>query len=260
MASVSELTRLACQSYIASWGPAAAYAEEGRIMDYEPEFAPTIHEDFSGDSFYGRDGSALALVVNTNAASSTPTDWADLAGDEFRDQVIMPDPRESGTARDLIAAMVSTWGEEETWELFDDLFENGLDVQGPNGPALDSVVAGSHAVVFGGVDYSAYSQIEAGEAIEVTFPESGTVVSPRPFFILEDTNNPEAAQALVDFFLSQEGQEISAASHMIPAQPDVPAAEGNANLDDVELLDYSLEEIEETGDDVLDAFVSRYLD
>lgn len=244
--------------YIASWGPAAGYAADGRVMDYTPEFADSIHPDWVADGFYGRDGSALALTVNTNVAESTPSDWEDLTAEEFSDQVLMPDPRESGTARDLVAAMVSTWGEDETWDLFDALFDNGMEVQGANGPALDAVTAGSYAVVLGGVDYSAYSAIADGEALEVVFADSGTMVSPRPFFILDEAPNPENAQALVDFFLSGEGQEASAASNMIPAQPDVPA--DHVDYADVDLLDYDLDAIEADGEDILNQFVSRYLD
>lgn len=243
--------------YLASWGPASAYASEGRVADYAPEFSDQIHEDWVGDGFYGRDGSALALTVNTDAAPSTPGDWEDLADDEFENLVLMPDPRESGTARDLIAAMASTWGEDETWELFDALFENGMDVRGANGPALDAVTAGSYAVVLGGVDYSAYSAIDSGEALEVVFADSGTMVSPRPFFILDEAPHPENAEALVDFFLSQQGQESSAGNNMIPAQPSVPAE--HVDYEDVDLLDYDLDAIEADGEEILDEFVSRYL-
>lgn len=243
--------------YLASWSPAAAYAADGRLLDYTPQFADSVHPEWVGDGFIGRDGSALTLVVNTNVASETPTDWADLAGEAFTDQVIMPDPRESGTARDLIAAMVADWGEDATWELFDSLFENGLVVQGANGPALDDVIAGSHAVVLGGVDYSAYSAIDKGEALEVVAPASGTTVSPRPVFILKDSQNPEAAKALVDFFFSQQGQEISASANMIPSQPDVAAKQ--VNLSDVQQLDFTTDELAETGKALLEKFVERYL-
>lgn len=245
--------------YIASWSPAAKYADQGRLMDYQPFGIDSVPANWVGDGFTGRDGSALALVVNTNTAAEIPADWSDLAKPAFTDQIIMPDPRESGTARDLIAAMISAWGQDETWALFDSLFDNGLVVQGANGPALDDVVAGSHAVVVGGVDYSAYSAMQKGEAIQVVLPKSGTTVSPRPFFILKDAQNPEAAKALVDFFLSRQGQAISAEFNMLPAQPSVPVREGNVPAEELVLLDYSLDEIATTGADALAAFVERYL-
>lgn len=245
--------------YLASWSPAAAYSADGRLLDYAPQFSDSVHPDWVGDGFAGRDGSALALVVNTNVSPETPADWVDLAEPAFTDQVIMPDPRESGTARDLIAALVADQGEDATWELFDALFENGLVVQGANGPALDDVIAGSHAVVLGGVDYSAYSAIEKGEALEVVLPSSGTTVSPRPVFILESTQNPEAAKAFVDFMFSQQGQEASANANMISSQPSVAPKVGNTALADVPLLSYSTDELGATGKSLLEVFVQRYL-
>lgn len=245
--------------YLASWAPAAQYAADGRVLDYSPANVDSVIADWQGDGFTGRDGSALTLVVNTNTAPETPGDWADLTDPKFQNQVLMPDPRESGTAADLIAAMVSSWGKDATWELFDQLFANGLAVQGANGPALDDVIAGSHAVVMGGVDYSAYSAVQSGEAIEVVLPSSGTTVSPRPVFILEGSKNPEAAQAFVDFMFSAEGQTLSAANNMIPSQPSVPVKDGNVPFDQITFLDYSLDEIAETGPALVDEFATRYL-
>jgi len=230
-------------------------------MPLEPSDPGTLREGWTGpdDQFVGRDGSALALVVNTKVAPSTPKDWADLAAPEFTGKVLMPDPRESGTARDLIAAMVAANGKDKTWELFDKLFANGLAVQGANGPALDDVTAGSHAVVLGGVDYSAYTAIDKGEPLEVVLPSSGTTVTPRPIMILKSTKNPEAAKALVDFMLSAQGQQISAANKMIPARSTVPVATGAKPFDDIKQLDFTWDEVQKTGSDILDEFTARYL-
>lgn len=247
--------------YLASWAPAAGYAEEDLLEPYTPEGADAAHDGWAdGDErFVGRDGSALSLVVNIDVAPADPTDWADLAEDDWADQVIMPDPRESGTARDLITAMVVDLGEDETWDLFDSLFDNGLEVQGANGPALDSVLAGSYAAVLGGVDYSAYSARDEGEPVEVIFPESGTTVTPRPLMLAQDSPNQEAAKAFADFMFSEEGQAIAARHYMIPARDDVDVAEDTREYAEVEQLDFTWDEIAESGADVLAEFEERYL-
>lgn len=246
--------------YLASWAPVAAYAEEGLLTAYTPEGADGVHEGWAapGGDFTGRDGAALALVVNTANAPEEPNDWEDLTGPQWTDRITMPDPRESGTARDLITAMVIDMGEEQTWELFDALFDNGLTVEGANGPALDSVLAGSYAAVLGGVDYSAYSAIDDGEPLEVVFPAGGTTVTPRPVFLI-DGPAPEAARAFADFMFSEEGQAVSAAHNLIPARTDVEAAEGTRSLDEVERLDFTWEEVAEQGAEVLEEFGGRYL-
>ncbi len=246
--------------YLASWAPAANYAAQGKTLPYKPFGFDSIHDGWApaDASFVGRDGSALGLTVNTDVAPSTPADWADLADPAFKDLVLMPDPRQSGTAADLITAMVEVNGKDATWALFDKLFANGLAVQGANGPALDDVTSGSHAVVLGGVDYSAYSAIQKGESLKLVFPSSGTTITPRPIFIVKGTKNEAAAKAFEDFMFSTQGQTISAAANMIPAQPSIPVASGTRSYDDVKQLqvDWSTVATDESG--IVDEFVTRY--
>lgn len=170
----------------------------------------------------------------------------------------MPDPRESGTAADLIAAMVDQWGEDKTWELFDKLFDNGMIVQGANGPALDQVTSGSRGIVMGGVDYSAYSAKAKGEPLEVVIPSSGTTVTPRPVMILKTTDNKDAAEAFVDFMFSDEAQEISASKNMIPANTDI-APKNGPKLEEIDTLNEDLDGIASSSKDVKEKFAERYL-
>ncbi|MQY28383.1 extracellular solute-binding protein [Nocardia aurantia] len=247
--------------YLASWSPAAKYAADGRTLAYRPQDAAQVRAGWAGkdDAFTGRDGSALTIVVNTKVAPGQPGDWSDLTAPEYRGKVIMPDPRESGTARDLIAAMTAAWGKDKTWDLFDRLFANGMVVHGANGPALDDVTAGSHAVVLGGVDYSAYAAIDKGEPLRVIAPASGTTITPRPAFIVKSTKNPAAAKALVDFMFSAQGQQISAGRKMIPGRTDVPTATGTRAFGDIEQLNFTWDQVRMTGSAVLDEFTERYL-
>ena len=204
--------------YLASWNAANKQAQTGALESYKPENIQDANADWNADddTFHGRDGSALALVANTDVVSDIPSDWEDLADPKYADQVIMPDPRESGTAADLLTAMIAEWGEDKTWELFDKLFDNGMIVQGANGPALDQVTSGSKGIVFGGVDYSAYSAKGKGEPLEIVIPSSGTTVTPRPVMIMKSSDNMDAAKAFVDFMFSEEAQQISASKNMIP--------------------------------------------
>lgn len=248
--------------YLASWSAAQSQSETGAFEKFEPEGADKVHEGWASESgdFTGRDGSALGLVANTEAieGGEGPKDWEDLTDPKYKDKVIMPDPRESGTAADLIAAMVDKWGEDKTWDLFDKLFDNGMQVQGANGPALDAVTSGSKAVVFGGVDYSAYAAKAKGEPLEFAIPSSGTTVTPRPILISDDSDNKEAAEAFVDFMFSEEGQSISADNFMIPAVDGIEPAEG-APYEEIERLTDDFFGLSEASDSVSETFVDRYL-
>ena len=246
--------------YLASWSAASKQDKAGALEEYTPEGTDKITSSWvsKNGTFTGRDGSALALVTNTNVVDSVPQDWEDLADEKYKGQVIMPDPRESGTAADLIAAMVDQWGEDKTWELFDKLFDNGMIVQGANGPALDQVTSGSRGIVMGGVDYSAYSAKAKGEPLEVVIPSSGTTVTPRPVMILKTTDNKDAAEAFVDFMFSDEAQEISASKNMIPANTDI-APKNGPKLEEIETLNEDLDGIASSSKDVKEKFAERYL-
>lgn len=247
--------------YLASWNAASKQDKTGALAEYTPENSDDINQKWTAPNktFTGRDGSALALVTNTNVVDEVPQDWEELADPKYKDQVIMPDPRESGTAADLITAMVSKWGEDKTWELFDKLFDNGMIVQGANGPALDQVTSGSRGIVLGGVDYSAYSAKSKGEPLEVVIPKSGTTVTPRPVMIFKSTDNKEAAQAFVDFMFSEEAQQISASKNMIPAAKNVEPKNGPA-LQDISQLSEDWNALSKESSDVKESFVSRYLE
>ena len=246
--------------YLASWKAAAKQAEAGALEAYKPANIENSNPKWNAqdDTFHGRDGSALTLVANTDVIDEAPTDWEDLADPKYKDMVIMPDPRESGTAADLLAAMVAEWGEDKTWELFDKLFDNGMIVEGANGPALDKVTSGSKGIVLGGVDYSAYSKKDKGEALEISLPLSGTTVSPRPVMIMKTSDNKEAAQAFVDFMFSEEAQQISASKYMIPANPEVEPKE-SPKLDDITQISDDWEAISAESKNVREQFAERYL-
>lgn len=246
--------------YLASWSAASKLDKSDALLEYRPEGADAVDQKWVSPhgTFTGRDGSALTLVSNTNVVADTPKDWEDLADAKYKDQVIMPDPRESGTAADLITAMMSNWGKDKTWEYFDRLFDNGMIVQGANGPALDQVTSGSRGVILGGVDYSAYSAKNKGESLEVTIPASGTTVTPRPVMILKSTDNEAAAKAFEDFMLSEEAQAISADKNMIPANGTI-APKNSPKLGEIEQLSDDWESISSDSKSAKEEFASRYL-
>ena len=66
--------------YLASWSAANKQAEAGALEAYKPENIDNANEKWNAedDTFHGRDGSALALVSNTDVISETPKDWEDL--------------------------------------------------------------------------------------------------------------------------------------------------------------------------------------
>ncbi|MFA9458433.1 ABC transporter substrate-binding protein [Halalkalibacter sp. AB-rgal2] len=241
---------------LASLPPAIDYKNRELTLAYESPYASSLHDDWYDEEFhfYGFSASALGLSYNTNLISEAPTDWSDLTSDEFNGQIAIPDPTQSGTARDFIAAYINQ-EEEDGWDLLEQLKENGLQMEGANNPALQTVISGANSVVMAGVDYMVYNNMENGEPVDIIFPESGTMITPRPAFILESTQNPEAAKAYIDFILSDKGQEIVADAYLLPARVDIEPADIRLGLDDIPTLEYDWDYLEEHTQTILERFM-----
>ncbi|NJP36240.1 ABC transporter substrate-binding protein [Alkalicoccus luteus] len=240
---------------LASMPPAMDFKERGMTMAYESEYADSLRDGWYDEEFhyYGFSASALGLSYNTELVDEVPEDWSDLTDKQYADQIAIPDPYESGTARDFIAAYVNQEG-DAGWELFEELADNGLQMEGANNPALQSVIGGSNQLVMAGVDYMVYNNIQDGEPVDIVFPESGTMVTPRPAFIMESAENVDSAQQYIDYILSDAGQEIVADAFLMPIREDIDVHEDRADIDEIEQLDFEWEYLEENGEAYLERF------
>jgi iron(III) transport system substrate-binding protein len=203
----------------ASWDTATDFAERGWLVPYASTNAVMVPDFLKTETAVAQGVAALAIAWNPNSGTPRPTEWADLAKPEFKDLVNLPDPAQSGSAFELVAAL--TAGGDMA--MFDSLAANGAIVAGANADALNPVLQGAKAAVFGAVDYISLNGKAKGESIEVIFPESGTVIAPRPIMILNWSKNQDEAKAFVDYILSDAGQAIVAQENLMPARSDVAA-------------------------------------
>lgn len=235
----------------ASWGSARDMHERGLLMEYLSSNAAEV-PDFLKHSHYVAQGiSALAMVWNTQSDAPRPSEWTDLTDEAYRDLVTMPDPAQSGSAFDLVAGLEVAMG-DEVWDLLASLAANDMIVPGPNAAALNPVLQGAKAVVFGAVDYISYGQAAGGESIEVIVPDSGTVIAPRPMMILQSTQNPDAAKAFVDFILSDAGQGMVAETWMMPARADVEGL--RPGIADLTVIEVDEDAVAARRDDIITRF------
>ncbi len=209
----------------ASWGTASDYNSRGWVMAYDSPNAKTVPDFMKADNAIAEGAAALGIAWNTKSGTPKPADWADLAKPEFKGKVNMPDPAKSGTAYELTAALGQNFG----WDMFNNLAANDMNVAGANAAALNPVLQGAKAAVFGAVDYIAMAAKAKGESIDVIFPTSGTVTAPRPMMIMKWTKNEADAKKFVDYVLSDEGQEMVASVYLMPARADVKAKRPTIN-------------------------------
>ena len=206
----------------ASWESALDLDKRGWLLHWQSANAASVPAVYKGPAYVAQGLSALAIVWNPKSGTPLPTDWSDLAKAEFKDKVNMPDPASSGTALELLSGLQTAQG-DKAWKLFEALKANGMAVGGANAAALNPVLQGAKAAVFGAVDYVTLGAVAKGEAVEVIFPSSGTIVAARPMMILKSSKAQDDAKKFIDYVLSPQGQALVAEVFLMPARSDVAA-------------------------------------
>jgi iron(III) transport system substrate-binding protein len=217
----------------ASWTSAVDLKAKGDLMAYTSSNAAKIPPALKDSHYVAQGAAAIALVWNNKSGKPKPTDWFDLAAPAYKDAVAMPDPAASGSAYGLIEGLIAARG-DAAWSLFEKLRANGMIVPGANAEALNPVLQGARAAVFGAVDYIALGAKKKGETIDVIYPSTGTIVEARPMMIFKWSKNPDGAKKFIDFVLSEAGQKLVADTLMLPARTDIKAQ--RAGWDEIKLL------------------------
>lgn len=228
--------------------------KEGKLAAYEEaENKQLLIKQWSDSEnyYFGYSASALGLVYNTSNVSIPPKEWSELGEEIWADRIAIPDPSQSGSALDFLygytEAVDTAWTTIEQWK------ENGLTLSGANKEALETVITGAKDVVIAGVDYMTYAAKAKGEPVDVYYPESGTVISPRPAAILSDAPNRLGAEQFIDFLLSDTGQQLVVDAYLLPGIEGVEVS-NRAPLSEIPILNFDWKDNETKVLDILDIF------
>jgi iron(III) transport system substrate-binding protein len=217
--------------WLAEPSPYEAYKDMGLLAPYTPPAdAPIPPSYVDPDGFYVA-GRIISMVIawNTSLWPEGIADWPDL---DDVGLVAFPAP-ESGAARATIKALIDRYGSE----FFTSLAAGGMVSVPSNGAARDGVTEGEFGAV-AVLDYMARAAKATGAPIDFVYPVGGTAQIPSPIAITADAPNPTAARAVVDFILSQPGQEIIVQiGSFYPVRTDVAPPVGARPLHTITALD-----------------------
>ncbi len=213
------------------------------FAEYVPEGAGEIAEGFKDpDGFYT--GTRLISTIigyNTDQVQEPPQSWQDLTAPEYRgNRIGMPSPDYSGAA----AYNIALWSSrpELGAPFIEGLAANEPTVLEGNGQVREGLANGQFPVGII-IDYMVRDAEQQGSPVAGVFPEEGVPVITEPVAIFESSENREAAQAFVDFLVSQEGQELAASQNYVPIVPGVEPPEGAPSLEEIDTLEGDLQQL-----------------
>ena len=192
--------------------------EQDMLLSYEsPELKGIPEEYIDKDHMYtGTKVITTGIVYNTDLVKDAPKGFADLG--------------------------VLSRNETLGWDFFQGLKDNGITVDKGNGAVQKAVVAGEKSCGIL-VDYMANRSKNDGAPVEFIYPEEGSPAITEPIGVLKDSKNQEAAEAFVDFVLSDEGQELAASIGYTPVKEGVDAPEGLKSIDQIKTISSDTKEL-----------------
>lgn len=213
--------------------------QQDLLLPYKsPEAVHIADELVDPDGMYtGTKVIATILAANTDKVPVLPTSWQALAAADSKDAAIMPSPLYSGAAAYNIG--VFSRSEGFGWDYLQVLKDNNMSVIKGNGAVLKAVASGekSYGMV---VDYMVVREKAKGSPIDLSYPTEGVPIITEPIAIMKGTDNQEAAQAFVDFVLSEEGQKLSVDIGYTPIREGVAPPEGLKGIADIKILSADL--------------------
>lgn len=244
---------------LASLSSAIGLKKDGMTETYaNAKNANKLFDDWKDkdNNYFSYSGSALAIVYNTKSVKTPPKDWADLTSPQYKNQINVSDPSLSGSCLDFVSGYVNV-NSEKGWNYFKDVKKNGAQMVGANNEALNPVITGEKSIVLAGVDYMTYAAKAKGEPVDVVYPSSGTVISPRPALILKGAKNKDNAEKFIDYLLSDEAQKMVANAYLLPGRKDIKVT-GKANANDIKTLTVDWNWMADNGKDISNKFVNMF--
>jgi sulfate/thiosulfate-binding protein len=170
--------------------------------------AGVVVEDWAGNEYNGIVQNSVVTFLVREGNPENIQDWDDLVTGDV--EVITPNPFSSGGAQWNIMAAYGAQinqgaSEEEALEYVKQLLEN-TPVQDKSASDALATFTGGKGDVLLAYENEAIRAIEAGEEVEYVTPDD-TLLIETPIAVTSDAEDPEAAQAFVDFLYSDEGQQ-----------------------------------------------------
>ena len=189
--------------------------QAGRLEPLDPEVLERVPEAYrsSDGTWVGITGRVRVLVYNTDLVTDDqlPVSVLDLTDAQYAEMVaVAPN---NGSFQDFVTAMRSELGDDATLEWLSGMAENDSPNYAKNSAIVDAVSRGE--VPMGLVNH--YYLVEALEedpnlpALNHFFPDGdlGSLLIVSAAGVVDTSDDKEAGQALIDYLLSDEAQQLS---------------------------------------------------
>ena len=185
------------------------WKKNGWLLPYLPEDVAKHYDK----RYYDPDGlhattriliSPIAYNTNLVKKEDAPKSFKDLLDPKWKGKLVKAHPAYSGTIMNATFEIARDLG----WDYLEKLAaQNVMQVQSAT-DTPKKVALGERAVMVDGAGYLVIRNKEAGQPIEIVYPEEGTPLATGPSAIFKAAPNPNAARLFQNWMHSREAQQL----------------------------------------------------
>lgn len=219
--------------------------EQGLSVPYKSSALNSLDAQFKDPEAYWRSFymNPMAFAVNTEALAKigapVPASWEDLLKPVYKGQIQMPTPQASGTAYNVVASLVTLWGEEKAFDYLKKLNPN-IQTYTSSGTGPSKAVAVGQCAI--GIQFTPafFEFIDQGYPLQVVFPKEGVGYEAPAVSILAGAKNLEASKKLVDWLVSKDAQDLlsEAKTYFYPVNPRAALGDGMPKFSSLKTISF----------------------
>jgi len=229
--------------------------EKGWLVKYRsPEGAKFLPQFKDKDGYFvAARVIPMGIAYNNKlvSAAEAPKAWKDVLDPKWKGKMIVPDPGVSGTG--LMGFYY--WEKNFGLDFIRQFAQNSPMVVGSTAPAANAVASGERPVAAMMDSWEVVMRLHKDLPIAINFPKEGVPVAPSPVAVVAGGPNPNAAQLLMHYIISKEGQQLIMDDvGAYSGRPDMPPLKGMPKLEELKLIDIDWVALQNVQSQVVDNY------
>ena len=205
----------------------AALKKENLVLKWVPEITRTMSKDYYDADGYWVTTSLYVLAPGYNTdlvpKGTEPHSLDELLDPKWRGKMAWGSSPSTSSGPGFVGLVLDTLGEKKGNDYLRKLAgQNIANLAGSARQILDQVIAGEYALALN--MFTQHAVISAAKGAPVNWipmrPETGVL---SPIAITRAAPHPNAGKLLIDYLMSEEGQQVFRNNNYIPVNPKVPA-------------------------------------
>jgi len=228
-------------------------ANNDQLLTIDPPAAQKIPENYV---YFGGKAYEVRLIYqivayNTNLVTGDVSGWQDLLSSQYKGKVGSASPFVSGATLTQVATV--SQDPDLGWDYYEQLAQNDPIITGGNGGIAQGIATGEYAIGLT-IDFMARAQKDQGAPVDYVYQNEGALYVPTPIGVMSSTDNPDLAEAFVNYLITIPGQLQLKANGYMPVNEDVALPEGVPSAADIPVLKTDWNYLKEHRQDLLDHY------